>query len=115
LEDLKAEIVEVHRLAVEQDGTMLVWTGPVTLLPEPPAASSQRERSQAPPDGHETQVELQPAEMPAPDAERRQLTVMFCDLVDSTRLASHLDPEDLPADLCRGHPALRGLHCPVSR
>jgi len=28
------------------------------------------------------------------DAERRQLTVMFCDLVDSTRLASQLDPED---------------------
>lgn len=28
-------------------------------------------------------------------AERRQITVMFCDLVDSTRLASRLDPEDL--------------------
>jgi TOMM system kinase/cyclase fusion protein len=31
----------------------------------------------------------------SPDAERRQLTVLFCDLVDSTRLASQLDPEDL--------------------
>src|SRR4029450_9265772 len=29
------------------------------------------------------------------DAERRQLTVMFCDLVDSTALSSRLDPEDL--------------------
>jgi class 3 adenylate cyclase len=29
------------------------------------------------------------------EAERRQLTVLFCDLVDSTRLASQLDPEDL--------------------
>jgi class 3 adenylate cyclase/predicted ATPase len=28
------------------------------------------------------------------DAERRQLTVMFCDLVDSTALSSQLDPED---------------------
>src|SRR5215472_4600629 len=28
-------------------------------------------------------------------AERRQLTVMFCDLVGSTSLSSHLDPEDL--------------------
>ena len=27
-------------------------------------------------------------------AERRQITVMFCDLVDSTRLAGSLDPED---------------------
>jgi class 3 adenylate cyclase len=37
--------------------------------------------------------------MPAPpradNAERRQLTVMFCDLVGSTALASRLDPEDL--------------------
>jgi class 3 adenylate cyclase len=33
---------------------------------------------------------------PEPDqAERRQLTVMFCDLVDSTALSRHLDPEDL--------------------
>ncbi|MDH3598069.1 MAG: AAA family ATPase, partial [Candidatus Tectomicrobia bacterium] len=30
-----------------------------------------------------------------PDAERRQLTVMFCDLVDSTSLSSRLDPEVL--------------------
>src|SRR5690348_17254243 len=28
-------------------------------------------------------------------AERRQLTVMFCDLVGSTALATKLDPEDL--------------------
>src|SRR4051794_16881289 len=28
-------------------------------------------------------------------AERRHLTVMFCDLVGSTELASRLDPEDL--------------------
>src|SRR5437660_2704146 len=33
---------------------------------------------------------------PAPaDAERRQLTVMFCDLVGSTELSARLDPEDL--------------------
>src|SRR5260370_20827279 len=33
---------------------------------------------------------------PAPtDAERRQLTVMFCDLVGSTALATRFDPEDL--------------------
>ena len=28
-------------------------------------------------------------------AERRQLTVLFCDLVGSTEMSSHLDPEDL--------------------
>ncbi|MBE9508851.1 MAG: AAA family ATPase, partial [Chloroflexi bacterium] len=35
------------------------------------------------------------AEARAPDAERRQLTVMFCDLVGSTNLSARLDPEDL--------------------
>jgi len=32
---------------------------------------------------------------PLAEAERRQLTVMFCDLVGSTALAARLDPEDL--------------------
>ena len=35
-----------------------------------------------------------PASAPA-EAERRQLTVMFCDLVGSTPLSARLDPEDL--------------------
>ena len=30
-----------------------------------------------------------------PEAERRQLTVLFCDLVDSAGLSAQLDPEDL--------------------
>jgi class 3 adenylate cyclase len=33
----------------------------------------------------------------APEAERRQLTVMFVDLVGSTELAARLDPEDMGA------------------
>ena len=40
------------------------------------------------------QGEAAPVVPPTPEAERRQLTVMFCDLVDSTRLSSQLDPED---------------------
>jgi class 3 adenylate cyclase/predicted ATPase len=37
-----------------------------------------------------------PRDAPAPaEAERRQLTVMFCDLVGSTALSARLDPEDL--------------------
>src|SRR5215469_9838298 len=36
-----------------------------------------------------------PAAAPMPSAERRQLTVLLCDLVGSTALASRLDPEDL--------------------
>jgi class 3 adenylate cyclase len=43
---------------------------------------------------------LEPTQVEAPEvppplaAERRQLTVLFCDLVDSTYLAGQLDPED---------------------
>ena len=37
-----------------------------------------------------------------PRAERRQLTVLFCDLVGSTPLAGRLDPEDL-ADVMRAY------------
>jgi class 3 adenylate cyclase len=33
--------------------------------------------------------------LPVDAAERRQMTVMFCDLVDSTALSARLDPEDL--------------------
>ena len=43
------------------------------------------------------QAAVPSAESPAPGppaAERRQLTVLFCDLVDSTQLAGHRDPED---------------------
>lgn len=37
---------------------------------------------------------LPPGELQPPRAERRRLTVMFCDLVDSTSLSTRLDPED---------------------
>src|ERR1700730_1475470 len=36
-----------------------------------------------------------PGQFRADTAERRQLTVMFCDLVGSTPLAANLDPEDM--------------------
>ena len=44
-----------------------------------------------------SQIKSAPASEPKPrdDAERRQLTVMFCDLVGSTALSARMDPEDL--------------------
>jgi class 3 adenylate cyclase/tetratricopeptide (TPR) repeat protein len=41
------------------------------------------------------QATAQPEPTPQDTAERRQLTVMFCDLVGSTALSVRLDPEDL--------------------
>jgi len=41
-----------------------------------------------------------------PEAERRQLTVMFCDLVGSTALSARLDPEDLREVIAAYHRAV---------
>ena len=36
MDALKAELIEVHQIAVDQAGTMLVWTGDGGSLPKPP-------------------------------------------------------------------------------
>jgi class 3 adenylate cyclase/ABC-type cobalamin/Fe3+-siderophores transport system ATPase subunit len=46
-----------------------------------------------------TGLEVTPFPPPRDQAERRQLTVMFCDLVGSTALARRLDPEDLQTSI----------------
>src|SRR5215471_15943446 len=46
------------------------------------------------PPAHPTQVASPSVASHTPEAERRQLTVMFCDLVESTKLSSQLDPEE---------------------
>jgi hypothetical protein len=46
------------------------------------------------PDDQPTQIEPPPPEPHTSEAERRQLTVMSSDLVDSTKLSGQLDPED---------------------
>ncbi|MEO6743495.1 MAG: adenylate/guanylate cyclase domain-containing protein, partial [Caldimonas sp.] len=47
-----------------------------------------------------------PATASFPEAERRQLTVMFCDMVGSTQLSGRLDPEDLQNVVRRFHAAI---------
>ena len=83
LEDLKAEIIIAQRLAVDEQGAVLVWVGEAGTPPAPQE------------DAHSPQGERRVDERRHPEAERRQLTVLFCDLVDSTVLASQLDPEEL--------------------
>ena len=91
LEALKEELIEVHHLAVDQDGRMLVWTGearPTPVAPSPPPPQQAARHADSP------ASLASPSAVPPPEAERRQLTGLFCDLVDSTVLASQLDPED---------------------
>jgi class 3 adenylate cyclase len=90
LEALKEDLIYAKKVAVDEEGRVLVWTGgtssaPPTASPMPPPTTL---------DISPAQGEAAPVVPSTPDAERRQLTVMFCDLVDSTKLASHLDPED---------------------
>src|SRR3989454_9717573 len=92
LEALKDELIEVHQLARDQDGRMLVWTGEASTTPEPTIVPSAQQEVRR--EDQRILVEAPPAEPRSPEAERRQLTVMFCDLVDSTRLSSQLDPEE---------------------
>src|SRR5712691_3586881 len=93
LDVLKDELIKVHQLARDQDGEMLVWTGDTAIAQ---AVASQPVQPTPQPAAQEQPAPLvEPCPTaPPPDAERRQLTVMFCDLVDSTNLSGQLDPED---------------------
>src|SRR5215510_4598459 len=88
LDDLKIELIEAKRVARDENGRVLVWVEPTattkSLAIGQESVCGSRALVQAPPGGS-THV---PPDVP--EAERRQLTVLFCDLVDSTRLARQL-------------------------
>src|SRR5216683_2672169 len=103
LEALKDALLFAHPQIVDEAGRGVVWcdaagASPPSTAASPPAVAPPvtpaptRAPQPAPP-----QAESAPATPPPPDAESRQLTVLFCDLVDSTTLASQLDPEDYRA------------------
>src|SRR2546428_537579 len=93
LEILRDEIVEVHQLARDQEGKMLVWTGD-TASPSVPASAPAPDHGRAP----LTYTPPYLAEKiltsrPALAGERKQVTVLFADIKDSTELIKDLDPE----------------------
>jgi len=93
LEALKEELIEVHHLAVDQDGRMLVWMGdhaPASLPAVPPTSAQAREPlAYTPPYLAEKIL----ASRSTLEGERKQVTVLFADLKDSTELIRGLDPE----------------------
>ena len=95
LEDLKEAILFAHPQVVDEAGRGLVWTGDAGAVPLPAPAPPQPVDQPATPLPRPGQTAVPSPESYTPDAERRQLTVLFCDLVDSTVLASQLDPEEL--------------------
>src|SRR5215510_4577413 len=82
LEDLKEELIGAKRLAADEEGRFLIWLGDQETVGAPSRPSFSQPALPS--------VESRPSE-----AERRQLTVMFCDLVGSTALSAQLDPEEL--------------------
>jgi class 3 adenylate cyclase len=59
------------------------------------AIAALRESALPSPGAEQPSMVSVPATTPPGEAERRQLTVMFCDLVGSTALSARLDPEEL--------------------
>jgi class 3 adenylate cyclase len=94
-EALKDELLFSHPV-VDHEGRGMIWTGAAEAQPAPVSASPSALTSQRPPGEAESPPQVAPLsiEHRLPEAERRQLTVMFCDLVDSTKLSSQLDPEE---------------------
>src|SRR5262249_37967341 len=90
LEDLKEALLFAHPQIADEAGRGLVWTGSAATSPSAPLSSPQPTSQPATPTVSPTPSAVAPIVPPAPDAERRQLTVMFCDLVDSTMLSSQL-------------------------
>jgi class 3 adenylate cyclase len=98
LNDLKEQLLYAYPQVIDDAGRGLVWTGEtdVSLTTAPPTPQpAPLGPPRAPQAVHPPLMTTPPATSPPREAERRQLTVLFCDLVDSTVLASQLDPEEL--------------------
>src|SRR5262245_29518854 len=90
LEDLKAEIIKGQRLAADEDGEVLVWTGGVTT-----SLTATEELSRTPLAYTPTHlVEKILTSRAALEGERKQVTVLFVDLKGSMELLADRDPEE---------------------
>jgi class 3 adenylate cyclase len=92
VEDLKEEIIKARRLAIDEDGAVLVWMGASPVS----GSTFQVSGSQLPsPSAQSSDSKPWTLDPRLTAGERRHLTVMFCDVVGSTALSARLDPEEL--------------------
>src|SRR5439155_7459068 len=91
LEALKDEIIEAKQLAVDERGRVLVWTGDPASSPPPAATPTSARVPVAAIPTHLAEKILTTRH--ALEGERKQVTVLFADLKDSTELIRGLDPE----------------------
>ncbi len=93
LEDLKEELIYGQRVALDEDGRVLVWSGETG--PTAPVAAAPTETSASTPLTYTPPYLAEKIFMSrsALEGERKQVTVLFADLKDSTELIRGLDPE----------------------
>ncbi len=116
LDDLKEELINGQQLAADEDGKVLVWTGGIGRASTPsapvdflPATAPQRAPLSYTP-SYLTEKILDAR--PRLEGERKQVTVLFADIKDSTELIRELDPEAAQQLL---DPALRRMMAAVHR
>jgi class 3 adenylate cyclase len=104
LADLKAELIDGQRVAVDEDGKVLVWAQKQGAKSEEQGAEGKKEQGIT---GEMTSVSSQPPISYTPvyladriravevtDGERKTITALFADLKGSTALIEGLDPEE---------------------
>jgi class 3 adenylate cyclase len=93
LEALKDELLYAHPQTVHDDGRGLVWTGAARQTPTPagPSATDQERVPLSYTPAYLTEKILDARQRL--EGERKQVTVLFADLKDSTELIRGLDPE----------------------
>jgi hypothetical protein len=89
---LKDELIYAERVAWDEEDRVLVWGGAADTTTEPLGRSFLAHT-----------LDIPPTEPRAPESERRQLIVLFCDLVDSTVLANQPPAESRRFPLSAGH------------
>src|SRR5215470_8070719 len=99
LEDLKDEIIHAQRLAVDEDNRVLVWVREQDSASAQPPVSGTPTLTSAPAADHAREpLSYTPKHLAekiltsrsALEGERKQVTVLFCDLANSTPIAERI-------------------------
>src|SRR5262249_54332715 len=120
LEDLKEELLYAHAAMVEADDRGFVWVGEQEAAAAPPPVPGTPVLTSVPaPDQEREPLSYTPKHLAekiltsrsALEGERKQVTVLFCDLANSTPIAERLGPEHMHTLLNRFFElALDGVH-----
>src|SRR4030095_10757202 len=102
LNDLKDDLLFAHPV-VDEDNRGLVWTGDQATSPPPPVSSTSEPSVHSAPDHEREPLSYTPKHLAekiltsrsALEGERKQVTVLFCDLANSTPIAERLGPEHM--------------------